>query len=440
MKIVPNNGDGRTPLVLVAGLDSDAVERTAAALLIGGTTLVHHDLSELDAGRVRRTLRAVDLDGEERVHQSVLELEHGCVSCTLRNDLLPLLRQLHRRDSVERIVLQLDSALEPEALTWAIEHAVVSDMPGYTDAPAAEDVRIEATVACIHEGEWLDAATGDATMAELGRSATTDESIDERTLAQVAVGHVAFADALVIAGSDPAMRDAWESARLAAVLKRLAPSAPMIMEIPQRRLTTLLMTQLLAAVPAGSRRGRLDAPHDPLLRDQPPLDADCGVELFTFEAERPFHPARLHTAIDHLLEGVVCTRGRVWLATQPDSALWVESAGGGLRVGEGSRWLASLDETTLDGVDPERRAMAALRWTTDHGDRHSSLVVLTHRPERPEEICRALHEACLTDEEMALGQAGWMGFDDPFGLAHNDPCDDLPRTAEVELTHREDNQ
>ncbi|MFT4200481.1 ribosome hibernation factor-recruiting GTPase MRF [Gordonia sp. (in: high G+C Gram-positive bacteria)] len=439
MKIDPNNGDGRTPLVLVTGLDADAVARTAGAFVVPGTTLVHHDLGELAAGRVRRTLRTVDDEGNERVHQSVLLLEHGCVSCTLRNDLLPLLRQLHRRDQVDRIVLQLDCALEPESLAFAIEHAVVSDMPGFPDAPAGVDVRVDATVACIHEADWLEAATGDVTMAEAGLSATVDDA-DERTLAQVAVGQVSFADALVVVGCDPAMRNAWESARLAAVLKRLAPSAPMIMETPHRQMNPILAGQLLAGIPVGSRRGRIDAPHDPLLRDQPPLEPDCGVEMFTFEVGRPFHPARLHEAIDQLLEGVVCSRGRVWIATQPDASLWIESAGGGLRVGEGAPWLAAMSESELADVEPERRALAALRWDERHGDRHSSLVILTHRPEQPDAILEALRDACLTDAEMALGPVGWQGFDDPFGLAHSDPCDDLPRGVDVELTNREDNR
>ncbi|QKT08976.1 GTP-binding protein [Gordonia sp. X0973] len=445
MEIVPNNADERTPVVLVAGLDPDAVARTAGSLVTSGTTLVHHDLSALEAGMVRRTLRTVDADGNERIHQTTVCLEHGCVSCTLRNDLLPLLRHLHRRTAVRRIVLQLDCSLEPEALAFAIQNAVVSDMPGFTDAPAGVDVRIDATIACIDETTWLDSATGDATMAELGLSATVDGG-DERTLAQVAVGQVAFADALVIVGCESTGHDAWQSARLSAVLKRLTPKAPTMMELPHRAhggeaplrpMTPTLAAQLLAAVPPGSRRGRIDESHDPLLRYEPPLESDCGVELFTFEADRPFHPARLHEAIDHLLEGVVFARGRMWLATQPDRALWMESAGGGLRVAEGPTWLAAMTDAELTTVDPERRALAALLWDEAHGDRHTSLAVLAHRPEQPDEIRRALDDACLTDAEMAMGQRSWMHFDDPFGLAHTDPCDDLPQTHDDGLAHQD---
>ncbi|MBP0656571.1 cobalamin biosynthesis protein CobW, partial [Mycobacterium tuberculosis] len=79
-------------MTLVTGLDREAVARTADALAMAGTTLVHHDLSSLPSGRVMRTTRSIDFDGVERCDIREISLEHGCVSCTLRIDLLPLLR------------------------------------------------------------------------------------------------------------------------------------------------------------------------------------------------------------------------------------------------------------------------------------------------------------------------------------------------------------
>ncbi|GAB16568.1 hypothetical protein GOEFS_006_00210 [Gordonia effusa NBRC 100432] len=409
--------DGRTPVVMVAGLDAQASTRTADALVVAGVTLVHHDLSRLAEGIVVATVRCVDLDGNERVTTTELLLEHGCVSCTLRADLLPLLRRLHRRSSVESIVLQLDPTLEPEQVSWAIEHVVVADMPGFTDAPAGVDVTVRATITCVDEDMWLTAATGDE---ELPGSVEDDE----RTLAQVAVGQVRFADALVVAGCDPAMREPWESARLMAVLKRLAPGAPMMIELPQRRLTSILMAQLMTAIPDGARRGRVSGPHDPLLEGQPPLDEDCGVRLVEFNSDRPFHPLRLHDAIDSLLDGVVSVQGRLWLASLPDDALWIEGAGGGLRIAAGAPWLASMEPDERSFEDPARVAMSALRWDPVYGDRHSAIVVLVHRPDGGR-IQDALRAACLTDTEMAGGQQHWNTFESPFGVSHVEPCDDV---------------
>jgi G3E family GTPase len=408
----------KTPLVIVTGFDRQATIRSADALALPGTTVVHHDLGLVGAGTIVRTVTSIDFEGERVSRTTQTELAHGCLSCALREDVLPLLRALHRRGHVNRIVLALDPAIEPEPLAFAIANTVVADVPGQVDGPAGLDVEIDAVIGCIDEGGWLRDATGDDTVAADHRIAGDD---DERTVAQLAVGHVDFADALVVHGQ---AESGWAGAQLFAVLKRLNPTAPIIMELPQRPLNAAIMCSLVSAIPAGARRGQITGPHHPLLRGQPPLDSDCGVTVVEFHADRPFHPERLHDAIDILLDGVVASRGRLWLATQPDDALWLESAGGGLRIATGGPWLAAMTEQQVAATDPERVAMAALRWRPLHGDRSSSIVAISHRAE-PARIKWALSSALLTDSELSLGQQGWDQLSDPFGVAHADPCQDV---------------
>lgn len=92
----------RTPVVLAAGQgDTDAV--TGTLLRRPGTLVVEH---RFDGHIVRRALIMLQR-GELITAETILELAHGCISCTMRNDLLILLRQLHRRDDVKRIVVHL---------------------------------------------------------------------------------------------------------------------------------------------------------------------------------------------------------------------------------------------------------------------------------------------------------------------------------------------
>ena len=186
----------------------------------------------------------------------------------------------------------------------------------------------------------------------------------------------------------------------AAVLDRLAPTAPRSPSVPG----------LIEAIPAHARRGAPSDAHDPLLRGCPPLTPDCGVTLTLFEARRPFHPTRLHDAIDVLLTGVVRGRGRFWVATQPDVALWLESAGGGLHVGHAGAWLASVDEAAWERASAERRASAALAWHPRWGDRTQEIAILAHEAS-PQDLLATLHDALLTDGELA---EDWLRYDDPF--------------------------
>ncbi|MEU1992892.1 GTP-binding protein [Nocardia gamkensis] len=419
----PPESDRRTPVVVLAGfagLAATGVDRAAAVLgMAPGTIVVRHDLTQLREGIVHRTVRTAT-----RETSAVLELAHGCVSCTLRMDLLPLLRTLSQRESVDRIVLALDPAFEAEAVCQAIEHVVVAGVHGRVDGPAGRDVRVDAVVTCLDAGAWLADATGDDTLAERGLAAADDD----RTVAQVAVGQVDFADAVIALAAvtpEALLADmAVDRGKLAAVLARLVPGAPIAWVDEPDSITPALAETLLTRVPADSRRGRIFDAHAPLLRGRPPLTGDYGVELVEFAAARPFHPARLHQALDVLLEGVVTARGRVWLATQPDEVVWLESAGGGLRVGGAGRWLAALPEEELAEADPERRAMAALRWDERFGDRDVSLSILVHDAD-PAEIREALHWALVEDDELRLVErapervAQW---EDPFGEWHADPC------------------
>ncbi|BBA90555.1 MULTISPECIES: ribosome hibernation factor-recruiting GTPase MRF [Mycobacterium] len=381
----------RTPVVLVAG-QGDTDDVTGLLLRRPGTVVVEH---RFDGHVVRRNIITFRR-GELSTAEEALELAHGCVSCTIRNDLLILLRRLHRRDGVDRIVVHLAPWLEPEPICRAINHVRVRVGPGYPDAPAGRDVRIGAVVTCVDSANWLAQSLGD------------EELADGRTFAQVTVGQAEFADVLVLNRPDPVTL---------AVLPRLAPRARITVGLDRVELA-------LANLDDYSRRGRSDHPHASLLGGRPPLGTDGGVGIVEFNARRPFRPERLHDAVDHLLDGVIRTRGRLWLANRPDQVMWLESAGGGLRVASAGKWLAAMSPAEVDHADPERRLFAELMWEYRFGDRHTAMTVLACGADRAE-ITRVLTGALLTDREMARPQ-DWPAYDDPFGDWHEDPCHETP--------------
>lgn len=434
--------DRRTPVVLLADASGEAepggpvytgLDRTARALLdTPGTVVIRHDLTALREGIVRRTMwygtpigpdlanPAVDHHAVTTVH----ELAHGCVSCTLRADLLPLLCLLAARDSVRRIVIALDPAFEVEAVCHAIAHVPVTGVSGRVDGPAGRSVQIEAVITGLDARTWQADAVGEETLAERGRGPG-----DDRTVAQVAVGQVEFADAIMVFGAQGVSGE--DRGRLTAILARLTPRAPIEWAHDVAIGDRERIEQLLTGIAPTSRRGRIFDAHAPLLRDRPPLHTEFGVTLVEFAAGRPFHPARLHEALDVLFEGVITARGRIWLATQPDEVVWLESAGGGLRVGGAGPWLAVLSSEEIAAADPDRRALAAMRWDEHFGDRDVSMTILVCDAD-PDEIRHALHWALVDDAEFHLVRtapevvAQWF---DPFGDWHEDPCETTESTA-----------
>ena len=387
-----------TELLVVAGLEPVGVERVIGRIRAADpdAVVVHHRLDDVAAGIVHRRVRDRRTD-----EWTTVRLEHGCVSCTLRLDLLPLVRSLTGR--VGRIVLHLDPVLEPEQVCWALRHVVVDD------APLGDVVDIRGVVTAVDARTWLDDATGDEPVGERGVADLPD---DDRSVAQVVVGQAEFADLIVHTGA----ADAWEHARADAVLARLAPTA-----VRSRIADLDDDLVLLRRAHPEARRGHPDDVHAGLLRGSPPLGEDCGARLLVFSARRPFHPDRLHEAIDLLLEGIVRVRGRIWLATRPAEVLWLESAGGGLRIGGAGEWLAGQEPEAWDRLSAERRALASLGWHPRFGDRAQDVVVLSHALDTPglDAVRTALQDALLTDDELA---GPWTHLHDPFGAAHTDPC------------------
>lgn len=377
----------RTPVIVVAGQGPTGY--VTEELLKGpGTVLVEHQFD----GHVVRRRTVTAPHGIVNETETALELAHGCVSCTVRGDLLVYLRLLHRRDDVHRIVVHLEPWMEPEPICWAINHVRVHVGPGYIDGPAARDVAIAGVVTCVEAADWLTDALGD------------DELPDGRTVAQVAVGQAEFADVLVVTHAEPV---------LLAVCRRLAPRAQLVTE-PD------MIEGALRTLRPDARLGRADEPHGPLLAGQPSLNTEGPVQIVEFNARRPFHPERLHDAIDHLLDGVIRTRGRMWLANRADHVMWLESAGGGLRVSNAGRWVAAMTVSEAAYLDLERRALADLMWDNDFGDRHTAMTILVCGA-RPDDVTAALNGALLTDEEFAARDA-WSGYPDPFGDWHQEPC------------------
>lgn len=130
----------RTPLLLVAG-QGDTEAATRVLTRTPGTLVVEH---RFDGHVVRRTVTTRDHGDTSTgttTAETILELAHGCVACTVRNDLLVLLRVLHRRSDVGRIVVRLGPWLEPEPIAWAINHVRVRVGPASPTARPPETSR-----------------------------------------------------------------------------------------------------------------------------------------------------------------------------------------------------------------------------------------------------------------------------------------------------------
>ncbi|GAB4102673.1 zinc metallochaperone GTPase ZigA [Micromonospora taraxaci] len=395
------NSPARPSLTVLGGFWSTATFAVARTLLAADPSLllVRHDISGIREGVVRRVIRSgAGIVSDERV-----ELRHGCVSCTLREDVLPTLARLARTHPDRDLVLMLPEVVEPEAVAAACAHCLVDG------APVTDLVRVDSYVTVVDTEHLLDGLASTDDLRDLGIHAAAD---DHRTLADVVVRQIEYADTLVLWGTSP--EGPFDTSRMSVLLQRMAPWATQVHVGADVVDATELSRQLrdtdrhrpeTPAVLARGLEGYALGVHEP--------QADCGVVSTVFRSRRPFHPWRLHEALEAVNADVIRSRGHLWLASQPETVVAWEFAGGGLSMASLGRWLTAQPDDSWDHVSDQRRLAAALDWDPYYGDRHQNLVFVGLDLD-PADLHRTLSGCLLTDAELADGEETWLRYVDPF--------------------------
>ncbi|NGM15852.1 GTP-binding protein [Verrucosispora sp. WMMA2044] len=395
------DADTRPSLTVLSGFWPAATFAVARALLAADTSLllVRHDLTGIRDGVVRRVVRS----GTGIVEDEQVALRHGCVSCTLREDVLPTLVRLARSHPNQDLVLMLPEVVEPEAVAAACAHCLVDG------APITDLLRVDSYVTVLDAEHLLDGLASTDDLTTLGIQAADD---DHRALADVIVRQIEYADTLVLWGRS---RDGeFDTSRLAVLLQRMAPWATHL-RVDDDLVDAGALTRQLRhthrhrpetpGVLARGLQGYTLGTHEP--------EPDCGVVSAVFRARRPFHPQRLHDVLEDVNAEMIRSRGHLWLASQPDTVIAWEFAGGGLAMGSLGHWLVSLPEDRWEHVEDQRRLAAALDWDPYYGDRHQHLVFIGLDAD-PVDLHRILAGCLLTDAELADGEEIWRTYPDPF--------------------------
>jgi G3E family GTPase len=414
---LPAPADQRPAVTVLSGFSPGAVHATAQALLLADDRLlaVSHDLTGIRHGLVRRIVRSAT----ELIEDSTVEPMHGCVSCTLREDVLPTLVNLARTRPGADLLLVLPPAVEPEAVASACAHCLVDG------APVTEAVRFDSYVTVVDADRFLDDLASPDDLRDRDLHAADD---DHRAVAEVVVHQVEFSDTVIL-WSHPGI-DALDLSRIGTLVHRLAPWSIQVPIGPTGRLDCTRLTGLVR------RTGR----HDPrrpgmlgLALEGRPIalhDTDSSdVSSILFETRRPFHPERLHDALEPLTEHLLRGRGQLWIASQPDTVLAFEFAGGGVSLGNLGYWLAALPVDRWTESSDERRIAADLAWDPYYGDRRTVLALIGLRLDHAA-ITERLRSCLVTDAELADGFDSWRHLPDPFA-----GC--FPLTGEENLTSAE---
>lgn len=378
-------GAGKTTLL-------NAVLRKRAGLKVA---VIVNDMSEVnvDAQLVR------DGGAElSRVDERLVEMSNGCICCTLREDLLVEVTRLARERRFDYLLIESTGISEPlpvaETFTFADEHG----------ARLADVARLDTMVSVVDAVNFLRDYEGAVTLRERG-AALNDE--DGRTIVDLLIDQVEFADVLVISKTD--LVTPVELNRLEAILCTLNPAARVIRAahglVPVAEILSTGRFDLARASQAAGWLKEMRGEHLP-------ESLEYGISSFVYRATVPFHPRRFWALINRRWPGVLRSKGLFWLATRMDVAMSWSQAGRTLRVGQAGVWWATRPRKTWPS-DPTARAEIDRHWRLQWGDRRQELVLIGAGMDR--EALTAEFDACLmSPDEMRGGKRVWISLEDPF--------------------------
>lgn len=353
--------------------------------------LIVNDMSELniDAGLVRGELR--------RTEERLVEMSNGCICCTLRDDLLKEVAALAREGRFDYLLVESTGISEPLPVAATFTFA---DGAGTSLSQLA---RLDTMLTVVDCASFMRDFDSEQDLAD--RDLTEGE--DDRTIGELLLDQVEFADVLVLNKVDLVPVDQVE--RLEAALRKLNPRAKIVRsEFGRIPLNFVLNTGLFSMEQAERAPGWLQE----LQGKHVPETEEYGISSFVYRARRPFHPGRFYGFIERRWKGLLRSKGVYWLATRPGQFGTWSVAGDCLRLEGAGQWWASVprEEWPADSVPQIEKD-----WVEPYGDCRQELVFIGQDLDR-EAITNALDRCLLTPAELARGERGWRRYKDPFPI------------------------
>jgi G3E family GTPase len=379
----------------------------------GKTTLMNHILNNRQGKRVAvivNDMSEVNIDADlirdgganlSRTDEKLVEMTNGCICCTLRDDLLKEVRKLAEDGRFDYLLIESTGISEP------LPVAATFDFRDEAGESLSDVARLDTMVTVVDAANLLNEYASTDFLRERGETLGDN---DNRTIVDLLVEQIEFADVIVLNKIDDAAPEKREAARR--IVHALNPEA----DIVEANFSSVPLQRVLGT-------GRFDferAQQNPIwfkelygFADHKPETEEYGIRSFVYRARRPFQPEAFHRFIHSDWPGVIRCKGHFWIATRPNWVGEVSQAGAIVRSeGRGFWWCA----IPPDRWPPQQEWRKILKsyWDETFGDRRQEIVFIGSGMDQ-RALTRRLDDCLVTTPEAdGLDIEGWKALPDPF--------------------------
>ena len=377
----------------------------------GKTTVLSHILNNRENKRVAvivNDMSEINIDSEivqnevsfKRSEEKLIEMSNGCICCTLREDLLKEVTNLAKEGRFDYLVIESTGISEPLPVA---ETFTFEDEDGISLSDVAN---LDTMVTVVDAVNFLKDYEEAKYLQDTGESLGED---DERSVADLLVDQIEFADVILISKTD--LVSSNDLKRLKAILKTLNTVAEIVpISNGDINIDKVLNTGLFNFEQAQQAPGWLKE----MRGEHVPETEEYGISSFTYEARRPFHPDKFYEFLHNTKQygKLIRSKGFFWLATRPEFAGQWSQAGGIAHYGfAGMFWMSvprkdwPTDEEYLESIKKQ--------WVEPFGDMRQELVFIGQGLDK-ERIINDLNNCLLSESEMLKGKSYWKSLSDPF--------------------------
>ncbi|MEL0656610.1 zinc metallochaperone GTPase ZigA [Pseudoalteromonas issachenkonii] len=379
----------------------------------GKTTVLSHILNNREGKKVAvivNDMSDINIDAAtiksdvslSHSDEKLVEMSNGCICCTLREDLLIEVGKLAKDGQFDYLVIESTGISEPlpvaETFTFADESGV----------SLGDVATLDTMVTVVDAVNFLNDYEQANDLQDTGESLGED---DERSVTDLLVDQVEFADVILISKTDLVTEEQLN--KLSAILNTLNTQAKIIpISNGSININEVLNTGLFDFERAQQAPGWLKE----MRGEHIPETEEYGISSFNYTARRPFDPEKFYNFLHNTEQfgKLIRSKGYFWLATRPLFCAQWSQAGGIAHYGFAGMFYKAIPKKDWP-TEPELLADINSKWVEPFGDMRQELVFIGQSLNQ-QAMIKALDDCLLPEEAVLKGKDFWRTYNDPFPI------------------------